>query len=459
MWLLLTWGLTAVLSIYVLRARSYAGVLIAVVSSTLWNVPIIMLGNTASSGLFPVDIIIVLTFFRYFVWEKWPLYLKRRRIEIFIFMLVVVYAAIRTAIAVLHQDYGYYNNFILYGAFRWVLFCIVLLVFYSRPLGEIELFRCLKILGGVLLVYMVFAVLHQQGFVDLSASNATGRAYIYSRSWESSTLFRTYLGSNSATVALIGYAGMLLALFLLRYSKRKLMYFVLFGLSLLVVFGSWSRSDLIAIIVTLGVGGFVWHYAGLIRGLRRYGSWLIGLLVLLIFVFQLEGTVLESKTAERFLGTDYIGQFQGEVVGTGSYRVKNNELTILYWREHLEDAIFGFGPNGYRMLLQKGVSLLNYGHNIYFHIIGELGLIGLVLLALWLVAVCHNIRWIAVSGSPFQKDIVILVSLLLMERLVAGYSVDTIFAVDDMLPTTIILLFFLGIGGGIVKQMGNYNAR
>ena len=44
--------------------------------------------------------------------------------------------------------------------------------------------------------------------------------------------------------------------------------------------------------------------------------------------------------------------------------------------DNVSHFLFGYGPNGFRMLSVNKVSQMSYGHNVYFHTVGAAGEFG-----------------------------------------------------------------------------------
>lgn len=453
MWQILTVLFTASLGLYILRDRSNEGLIISLVCAVLWNVPLVIVGNSSSAGFFPIDVIVLLAAANFFLTRTNRYCFGKRRLEFYTLLSLVLYAIIRAGCVLLFDDYGYYNNFIIYGAFRWMLFALTFMLFTEHSFLPCDYPKVINSVGCILVFYMIAAILHQQSVVDLSASQATGHATVYVRSWEVASIFRTFLGANSATVGCIGALGVLLGLFQLRYSKRNTKYAViLIGLSFWVVIGSWSRSDLVALVASLGVGSMIWWRTTFVRAAQKMVFVVVGLCFFSAFLIGSEDQILQSKTMDRFWGTDYVGEYSGRAEGTGAFRSRHHDLAEIYWKKNPEYALFGFGPNGYRMLPVNGVGRMNFGHNIYYHFIGELGLVGLALFFLYLFAVIRGLVNMNVKKSSVAKDLSLLIGLFILQRLVAGIAVDTIFAVDNMLPVTILFFFVVGILGGYTPQ-------
>lgn len=446
-WTILTISLSIFLTYQIVRTNKYKINLLYLALSSLYNIPIILLGNSSSSGVFVFDLILVVFGLKYIVFGHISHKSKVSVNSLIIFQVLLFYILFRT-LFVYVEDYGYYNNFILYGCYRWCTFALFFYFASAQPWKLSELIVILRKFYNVLLVFFFFAVIHQLGFLGLSGYEAMGMDEIFFENEEyADFFFRTFLGNISPSIGFISVLGVILSLLFIRL-KLDVKYAVLgLILSAAVLLGSWSRSDLIALIF-----GLVFL---LINNKKLYGKLIVKLsLIAGFFLFTIFTALLitdntdiitENRTYQRFFETKYAGELKGDSDGTFSYRLGEQGKVIRHMLEHGELLLFGFGPNGYRMVAVRGVSQMGFGHNVYLHTIGELGLVGAFFVLLILYSLFFKIYNKLIAAPPVFKVVYILPFILLFQRLIAGYAVDTIFAVDNILPMTIIFLFFIVI--------------
>jgi O-antigen ligase len=453
-------------------SRNYAHSLVVLICVSLWNVPIVMFGNSLSAGVFLVDAALFAMLVRYFAFGVRPLLREYTFPVVSFFAFIVAYILLRSVVVFVYEDYGYYDKFIVYGVFRWVCFLLLLIVFYQK-ISVSDVKSIIGLVGNVLIVYFLLAIVHQQGVVDLSAIRATGHERIYEYSWLSSFVGRTFLGNGSAVTAFVCSAGVFIAIYNYYSGEKSFRTLLLGWLGFFALLGTQSRTDAIALIVTLGV-----VYALLAKGrstLRLYvvslmsATGLLFLVGLYIYVFNID--FLGTITYQRFFGTDYVGQYSGTSGGTLAYRMDGWAAAVDYLYENPLTAIIDFGPNGYRMLTTSGVGLLNYGHNVYLHTIVEIGFVGFVLLMYWGLKVHSYYSVVKLHPSESVRAFGVLFLLIMTQRLLAGFSVDTLFAVDNAITVNVFVLAILGMllnlvsmksGGGSVgrhKLVGTSGSR
>jgi len=401
------------------------------------------LGNSSSSGIYVFDFVLFVFSFKYLVFVGIPYKSHLKAAGSIFFQLLLFYILFRT-LFVYAEGYGYYNNFILYGFYRWCTFGLFFYFASAQTWRLKELVFILRKFHKVLLVFFFFAVLHQLGFLKLSGYEAMGMEDIFFEDEEyADFFFRTFLGNISASVGFISVIGILLSLLFLRFKLDVKLAILGLILSSAVLFGSWSRSDLLAIVVGLVV--LVLYnkklYGKLMLRISSIAVFSVIAIVVMLLITDNITVITENRTYQRFFETEYAGELKGDADGTFAYRLVEQGKVIRHMLDNVQVLLFGYGPNGYRMVTVRGISTMGFGHNVYLHTIVELGLVGAVFVVLIMYSLFFKIYHKLISTPPVFKVIYVLPFVLLFHRLIAGYAVDTIFAVDNILPMTIVFLF------------------
>lgn len=443
-WTIFTLVLTVYFTYKIISTKIYKVNLLFLCLSSLYNIPIIILGNSSSSGIFLFDFILIVFTLKYLVFGSIRYKSNVKTASSIIFLILLFYVLFRV-LFVYAEGYGYYNDFILYGFYRWCTFGLFFYFAWVQTWTLKELAFVLRKFYKVLLVFFFFAMLHQLGFLKLSGYEAMGMPDIFFEDEEyADFFFRTFLGNISPSIGFISVIGILLSLLFLRF-KLDVKFAVLgLILSAAVLFGSWSRSDLLGIVLALVVLVFYNKklYGKLILRISSIAVFSVIVIVVTLLITDNTAIITENRTYQRFFETEYAGELKGDADGTFAYRLVEQGKVIRYILNNLEVLLFGYGPNGYRMVTVRGISTMGFGHNVYLHTIVELGLIGAFLVVLILYSLFDKIYNKLLVAPPVYKILFILPFILLAQRLIAGYAVDTIFAVDNILPMTIIFLFF-----------------
>lgn len=458
MYVYLTLAITIGMVGYVfLYSKSYAASVALLICVSLWNIPVYMAGNSLSAGVFPVDFVILAVCFRHFVFgrKKFSTALRTRTFKVF--LVVVVYVVFRAGFVLLFEDYGYYNRFIVYGVFRWLVFLLLFLLFLQRwTLPEIE--KILSVLSRVLLVYCILSVTHQFGFVDLSASSATGHASLYEHDWLKSFVARTFLGNNSAVTASVCSFTVLLAIYYYSIGRKTGFVYALGLFGFAALSGTYSRTDVITFILILTLVGFVFNVRRFGKRVRKFLSLLVMSIAFLVFIyFSLGYDVSNVGLFSRYFGTDYTGQILRKTPGTLSYRIASWFAAISYLFNNPLGALFGFGANGYRMLLQNGVGQLNFGHNVLLHTVVELGMVGMMLLGIWGKTMVKVVLKARLHQDNRVRAFLVFFLLFIGQRLLSGVTIDTFFATDNAITSNVLILANCGFLVGLLLKPKSIN--
>ncbi|PHR28098.1 MAG: hypothetical protein COA36_07445 [Desulfotalea sp.] len=410
-----------------------------------------MLGNSATAGIFPVDIGLAVALVNFGLKYRHQLQSSLKSKLVYkTFLLLALYAILRTGVALITDDYGYYNKFLMYGIIRWFTF-VFLLIFFCQRLRKKDQVRLLIKFGWVLLFYLFFAVLHQFSVIDLSGLVETGHSSVYQSSYFIKGIYRSYLGNNSASIGFIASVGILLSLLLAGYAKWKYKAILLFTMASTALINSGSRTDSITILICFA-WALIFPKSILIRFLVK--KVIPVFLVIISISWFAFGDTVEIPGLTRLVNTNFIGQYHGTTDGTLNYRQIHWGIAQRYLFDNPEKNLFGFGVNGYRLLSVKGYGSMGYGHNTFMHTWVELGLIGLSLLIVWLILLLHYLFSLANNkrSSPFARNLAIITLVLFSQRILSGLTIDTFFATDNMLTMNVFILFFFGFTLAQVPQ-------
>lgn len=438
-----TYFLTCVSIIYIYRIKTITDCFPCLLGLSLWNIPVIMLGNSSSAGIFPTDIASFFILFKLlFLKNKKITILIKNNSSVFFFLLIVTYIVIRVLIVLFFAEYGYFDRFFIYGAYRWITYLFFIILF----LQDIDHANSIKILNSIiyiLIIYFILAILHQQSVIDISGFEITGHADIYEKDWLITDLRRTVLGNNPATVGFVSSFSFFFAILIQNHLKKKKGAWALLFLSIISLLGSFSRTDAIALIVSYVIVSMLFKNSNMKQVFfKKIIPISIILIPLILSIYQLSiGNITDLPVIARLIKTDYIGEYQGASSGTLAYRIMHWQMAIEYLYQNSNIALFGFGPNGYRMLVENGIGTMGFGHNTYIHNWVELGIWGSILLLIWIVKILRIIKQNIKHKNGFISDLNILSMLILIHRLIAGYSVDTLFAVDNALTMNLFMLF------------------
>lgn len=442
MWQAASIAITFIALAVIFRARSYEQGLLPLVPISLFNIPLLMLGNSASAGIFPIDIVLFGFMLRFFVLSNSQRILTAYRVNGALSLTILVcYALLRGTYVLLFDDYQYYERFIIYGMYRWLFFLCIFLVFLKITLGD-RFNSLLYKKAYILIAYFGFAILHQSGYIDLSGWSGTGSESAYETDYLLKNIFRAFLGNNAASVGCISVFGVLLGILI--FKSKKNIARILILVALLSLIGSGSRSDIVGVIIALLMWLLIFGDAKKVIVVMKVSVALIAFLLLLPSIFDLQGF-------DRLLKTDFLGEASGESEGTFAYRIYWWSKIYEYFMENTFYLLFGHGPNGFRMLSVTGITQMNYGHNLYLHMIGELGLIGLLIFVSFLmrILVIFLLRHHCTNNT--NHLLVSIAVFYILQRLFAGVSVDSIFAVDNMVAMNVVFLFIMAAALSIKK--------
>lgn len=445
---------TGILAAWILSRRHPREALIPLILSALNGIPLFILGNSANGSIFSIDVVLVAFVVRFGPSHGHELVSRARARGVLpVFFALAIWTLLCGMMACIEEPPV--TRFAAYGMARWWMFLVLLIIFFGQELTHDQLIQRFRQLAIVLMAYGCLCVAHQHGAIDLGGDETLGErateaieAAKESQETDLAAGHRRFLGMTSANIGSVCAMGMWVPLALVAIERRSHLAWLLpAALMLWAMVGTWSRSNV------LGAG------AGLIFGLGfslrfltgssrlAVGAALSGVAALCLLILMLAPRSLETPTIDRYLGT--LGEYGAHGGGTGGHRFREHNAILRYLVDHPQTAICGLGANGYRRLMWHGAATMMFGHNVYLHTLYELGIPGAALLAIWLwhVARLGAIGSLAArfAGDICHRQMTVLVSALLIQRLIAGWGADTLFATEGMLQSNVLLLALTGL--------------
>lgn len=456
MWLTYaTYCYTVIIAVWIVTRRQPREALLPIILAGLVGIPVFIFGRSASGGGFAADIAIA-AFLARFGFSFGPQIVRRagRNGVLVVFTALAAWATASSIIAC--SDEPRVATYAVYGVARWWMFLVMVAVFFGQGFSEQEFIKNVRRLAMIMIAYGALCIAHQQGLVDLSGWESLGPRAVESaerqqaaHAYETPFGRRIFLGVTSAGVAGVCCVGFWIAAILWVQSARRprLLAVILIIVMLWAMAGTGSRSDMIGLILSLLATGVL--FAHVMRPHTR------GTLVLLLVAFIILAAlvtwgdleVLQTPTLKRHATAFF--QYGPNAEGTGGHRYREHVAMLSYLKQNPYILALGLGANGYRRLAWEQAATMGFGHNVYLHTVCELGLLGLVLLAVWLwcatrmgVPASSPIRSASMSR---RQEVAIVVLAMVMQRLFAGWGADTLFAVDGMLSPNVLFLGLLGI--------------
>ena len=417
------------------------------------GIPIHYFGKSASGGIFPVDILAVSFLFRFGVLNGRMLIRTIINRQLFYpFLILSLWISFSGIFALTQTNYGeQYLKFLLYGMGRWWTFFLFVILLFSVRFDEEEFSSIMKKLFFAFSTYGLVLLLHQHGIIEFSGIEGLGPriAELAERSFKEFDIESMFLGANRASVGAVCFTGFWFGILFRLTSKEykwKRNATLISILMVICLMGTWSRSDFVALFISF----LLWYVISenkIGRKTKTIGI-IAGLLILNIWaVLTIVDIQIESPTIDRY--SDVIKNKAFEE-GSGAYRKTLHAAIINQLMDNPQTLLTGLGPNGFRVLYGQVDIWTNAAHNAFLHILTELGFIGFVLVLYWLsrvVSLWNKIPVLMGSSQIFHEKKIFYPIMLsfIMGRFISGYAVDTLFAVDAMLPSNMMLLGFLGL--------------
>jgi len=383
----------------------------------MFNFPILLFGNTTSSAIFLADILILYSYFNFNLYKNW----NRKLITVF---LLVLYISIMSSLRALETPSQ--SNFIVYGIFRLFVFFIF---FQSLHHTNISKVINSNLLINIISIYSIFHILNSLGVLDLSLVNYTGHSFINEIDYLKETVkTRIYLGNNSTNTSTILFFGIFVLKYRLNRHKFTNLLIILFFVSILF---TGSRTDIIAVLFFLfTVSNFSFKKV---------------LFIFLVYViYSLE---LLKPLLPRIYNLNIIGELQNKTDGTLNYRSIDWVKAFAYQTKNINDFLFGFGINNFRILRSKGIVLINFGHNTFIHSLIELGFIA----TLFILNKLRTLVTFAFKTKNKRKSFLIATIIYLV---VKTLTTDVLISTDNTLSLNVIIISIL-----YIISMEPYNSK
>jgi hypothetical protein len=428
-------GAAIALSLFALVGSQPRTAAMALVLSYFFALPVTIFATGANSAVFVCDIVLLAVLLRWgrtsiqrirdvrvpgmpIVWALMAWVVVSRILVIF---------RLPTFMSFMHL--GFYS-------LRFLMFAMNFVVLATLPLTRQD-YR--KLLGWICLLVAVVSVANivsSAGLINLNFYVGdilrAGEQYVR----EDPELVHTFLlGFNRAVIGLFAYTAITLVLLRgwLGGKGWHVLMFALLPLYGFLLLDSFSRSAIIAIVVSLTVLGFR-------VGARR--------LVGLSFVLAIGGMVLV------FLATDvrawqerFAALFSAEAFreSTGAGRIESWQQVLGYLKGNPIFLIFGVGFYGYAAQFVRiaAVTRTSAGHNMYVHSLGELGVPGLTLLLILWTRLVQTFYRMGAGGNPDSEQQLVGRAMLafLLGALASGVSQETLYPIYTMYGAASLLMF------------------
>jgi len=438
---------------WVLLAKKSQNAFAPLFMSGMSSIPIYYFGRSSSGGIFPVDIVAVAFIIRFGLTNtKLMLSKVVERKLIFPICMLALWATFSGIYAITASNYGSkYILFLSYGIVRWWFFAVLTIIYFGNTFSNIDMLKTMQKIYFALLLFGVILVLHQRGIFHLSGIEGLGPRIVqpaerFSIPYDLRSMF---WGSNRACVGSICFTGIWFAILLWFFSrgiKWRRNAIILALLMIVGLLGTWSRSDLVGLIVSLMP--LIWISVKRPKlGINKLWIFTLLLIISFLMVKTIFDIKIQSHTASRF---GSIMQYEWMGKGTGGSRDKMHVAIVKHLITNPEILLTGVGPNGFRCLYgEKGI-WSNAAHNAFLHILTELGIFGLFLVFLWvfrIILLAKGLSKLKFGDSAHTRGEILFTILLcfLTGRIVTGYAVDTFFAVDAMIPSNVMLIAFVGL--------------
>lgn len=411
------------------------------------SIPIIYFGNSASGGIFLADIILGILLLKTILYRRHILnsYInKKMNVINGVFIVWIILCTVLSVTRELPIQTAYslttYSKFTVYGLVRVISYVIYMVIFFSYVLIKKEKKELLNKLFIILLIFCVFLILNQSEIINLSGIESLGNRIqhtmeILNKDFNS----QIFLGTNKPNLGAVCYTIFWYFIyFLFKKEKVKTIYFLPISISFIALLGTQSRSDVLALIISLMFFTFItnkkMHKIIIKVAIGISYISIVALCIVFLFNINIKGEGLEYYVKSIL--------FIERGVGSAGYRILLYESTLKFLLSNPIIMLLGLGPNCFRMLFGFENITTNFGHNTYLHNVAELGIIGAVIMAIMFIKLLLVIKRIIKKDCVFEFSCIIA---FFIGRMVAGISVDTFFAVDTMLTSNIMLIGFIAI--------------
>ena len=371
-------GAAIVLSLAVLLARHPRTAVIALIMGSFFTFPLFVFSMGYNSGVLVTDVVLFATLVRWLTsWSRCSHTHSTpgRGVMLGLFALIVLSRMIVLArfpsIKGMNQ-FGFYS---LRAAAFLLLFALPASVEYSRR----DVARVLNVAGFGIAALACAGILQYLGVVDFAFSTAWLVGGREASSDAAEPLHSFLLGYNRRCVGLVMSLGVFVGIAITSLSQgaiKKLLGPMICCLAFMCLIGSHSRSGLLGLVGGLALMViFLKPQQWIVLGTLAVSG--AGIIVLL-FGEQL-------GFSERF----------GALTSTGEFSVSSGGQRVYEWGNiakrlvsHPTELVFGIGflnfASYYRGYLF--VTVLHHAHNLYLHVLTELGIFGALLFFWWILS-------------------------------------------------------------------------
>jgi hypothetical protein len=402
------------------------------VASCLFTLPVIIVGNSSNAAVFGVDIAMVCLGVRVFVTKKRA---DRKLLDAYPGEMLLRTFAILAFVSAL------YNFFVIQSEpWRFYLFTAVKLAqFAFLPFLIRETFRRLgfepcgwKYFSITASFFLVLHLIHLAGVADL-----TGREFMGDRVAEMEQLNvglfdsreNYFLAGIKSSVAgcesMFVFLGVFVGAWLSRWHWALAPTFA--AISATAVFGTTSRSDIAGTIA--GIVVMILIVPSRIRAMLGSGIAMAAVVgaTFFISVWVVEGQSTSISRLQELTDEDKLM--------TGSYLDRSLDRVSLpeYYATLPQELVWGAGPGNFRRFQFNGITRNAMGHNSYLHWLGELGIIGAIVIFAWCGSLLFFVlRRTILTGSAQIRMTLGALGGVLVSRMVAGWGAESLFGTDAM---------------------------
>ncbi|MDL4838957.1 O-antigen ligase family protein [Aquibacillus rhizosphaerae] len=333
-------------------------------------------------------------------------------------------------------------------SFAFIYFFIGLIAFSSVKQIKKIIFT-LSISSLIVLLYGIKQYLFPSNFDSLylnsnDAGIYTGMLFGESRA---TSIFSGpfHFGMFAAVISVINLYLMKTA----KTSKMKIIFFLLMAISIFACYGTLTRTNLLAMIGALFLSLLL---SVPFKKVLVIFPIIFIIIVSIINIIALYGTTLINSENKfiRLVGT--IGEFSQDSRLLG--RVDGwEEIYSLFLKQPI--AGYGTGSAGDTLQYMYDFEYHVTSHNFFLKILMETGIVGFLLITIFLSAVFYSlIKQILTESDVHLKNLLICcfsIFIIFLINIPVGSSIEA-------LPSSSLIMLFVGIGLNIVKNINKYKS-
>lgn len=310
------------------------------------------------------------------------------------------------------------------AALRFGSIALAFLIPCCIPMEQEEFDFYLLVEYAGLIVLLLLAIFHVLRILDLSS--------YYGRDVAKGTIEYGLLWFNRASLGTLAQIGVFVSLLLMRMGKLPM----LLGASSIggfmwLLLGSFSRSNVLSLAVFLAL------IVVLTKQKRITNLFLI---VILGGVFLSLASFIPaiSERLATISGTGAVEKTLGETGRFGGWAV-----AIKYLANHATAALVGVGFDCWGWTIYKAGGQAA-GHNLYLHVLGELGIIGGILYLAFFFRLTW--RFFSTLGSGGDAEVIGRLALaLLISLLVGSITAELLYPTTSQITCLATVMFLMGL--------------